>query len=73
MPTLPNPLNLLRHVNARISRKNKIFAAIVAASMISTGTLMATAPKHDPAEVEEKSWPVTSNASARSCVVTGDV
>ncbi len=60
MPSMPNPLNLLRRINAKISRKNKIFAAIVTASMISTGTLMATAPKHDPAEVEEKSWPVSS-------------
>lgn len=65
MPSMPNPLNLLRRVNARISRKNKTLAVIVAASMISTGTLMATAPRHDPAEVEEKSWPVTS-VTARS-------
>jgi RND family efflux transporter MFP subunit len=57
---MPNPLNLLRRINAKISRKNKVLAAIVTASMISTGTLMATAPKHDPAEVEEKSWPVSS-------------
>ena len=60
MPSMPNPLNLLRRINAKISRKNKVLAAIVTASMISTGTLMATAPKHDPAEVEEKSWPVSS-------------
>ncbi|MEP0202428.1 MAG: efflux RND transporter periplasmic adaptor subunit [Halioglobus sp.] len=65
MPTLSNPVNLLRKVSKKIGRKNKILAAIVGASFIFTGTLMATAPKHDPAEIEEKSWPVSS-ITARS-------
>ena len=44
---------------AKISRKNRILAALVAACIVSTGTLMATAPQHDPTVVEEKTWPVT--------------
>jgi HlyD family secretion protein len=43
----------------KISRKNRILAALVAACIVSTGTLMATAPQHDPNVVEEKIWPVT--------------
>ena len=44
---------------ARISRKNRILAGLITACLVSTGTLMATAPKHDPNVVEEKNWPVS--------------
>jgi len=44
----------------KISRKNRILAGLIAACLVSTGTLMATAPKHDPNVIEEKSWPVSS-------------
>ncbi|MBE9537679.1 MAG: biotin/lipoyl-binding protein [Proteobacteria bacterium] len=43
----------------KISRKNRILAGLIAACLVSTGTLMATAPKHDPNVIEEKNWPVT--------------
>ena len=49
----------LRGLVDRISRKNKILAALVGACLISTGTLMATAPQHDPSVIDEKSWPVS--------------
>ena len=44
----------------KLSRKNRAFIGILALSLVSTGTLMATAPKHDPNEVEEKAWPVST-------------
>jgi RND family efflux transporter MFP subunit len=43
----------------KISRKNRILAGLITACLVSTGTLMATAPKHDPNIVEEKNWPVS--------------
>lgn len=49
----------LRGLVNKISRKNKILAALVGACLISTGTLMATAPQHDPSVIDEKSWPVS--------------
>ena len=48
-----------RRFVAKISRKNRILAGLVAACIVSTGTLMATAPQHDPTVVEEKNWPVS--------------
>ena len=49
----------LKRLMTKISRKNRILAALIAACIVSTGTLMATAPEHDPSIVEEKIWPVT--------------
>ena len=48
--------------NLRInpSRKNRSLAIVAAIGLITTGTLMATAPEHDAGEVEEKAWPVTT-------------
>jgi HlyD family secretion protein len=47
-----------------ISRKNRVLAIITCLGLASTGTLMATAPKHDAKEIEEKTWPVTSMSIA---------
>jgi HlyD family secretion protein len=44
----------------KFSRKNRVLAIITLLGLASTGTLMATAPKHDANEVEDKAWPVTS-------------
>ncbi len=52
MPTKFRPIKL--------SRKNRTLFLIIFLGMASTGTLMATAPKHAANEVEEKAWPVTS-------------
>jgi HlyD family secretion protein len=49
----------LKRVATKVSRKNRILAVLIAACIVSTGTLMATAPQHDPSVVEEKIWPVT--------------
>jgi RND family efflux transporter MFP subunit len=49
-------------LTSKLSRKNRVFLGILALSLVSTGTLMATAPKHDPNEVEEKAWPVSTVA-----------
>ena len=49
----------LKSMVSKISKKNKILAALVGACLISTGTLMATAPQHDPSVLDEKSWPVS--------------
>ncbi|MCZ6828782.1 MAG: HlyD family efflux transporter periplasmic adaptor subunit [Gammaproteobacteria bacterium] len=48
--------------NMRInpSRKNRVLALITLAGLATTGTLMATAPEHDAADIEEKAWPVTT-------------
>jgi RND family efflux transporter MFP subunit len=46
-------------LTAGISRKNRILAGLITACLVSTGTLMATAPKHDPNVIKEKQWPVT--------------
>ena len=37
----------------RVGHRNRYLLAVVTASALSTGTLMATAPKHDPRVVEE--------------------
>lgn len=44
----------------KISRKNRLLAIVAVTGLATTGTLMATAPEHDPSIAEEKSWPVTS-------------
>lgn len=44
----------------RVSHKNRLLGLIVMGAAASTGTLMATAPHHDPTVVAEKSWPVTT-------------
>jgi HlyD family secretion protein len=49
----------LQTMASKISRKNKILAALVGACFISTGTIMATAPQHDPSVLDEKSWPIS--------------
>lgn len=49
----------LQAMGSKISKKNKILAALVGACFISTGTIMATAPQHDPSVLDEKSWPVS--------------
>ena len=59
------PMRIFKRLT-RISKKNRVLAAIVTATLLSTGTLMATAPKHDPSAAEEKAWPVSSvTASTR--------
>lgn len=52
MPTKFRPITF--------SRKNRVLAIISLLGLASAGTLMATAPKHDANEVEDKAWPVTS-------------
>jgi HlyD family secretion protein len=44
----------------KFSHKNRVLAIITLLGLASTGTLMATAPKHDANEIEDKAWPVTS-------------
>lgn len=46
----------------RFGRKNRLLAAIVAASALAAGTLMATAPRPEAPAVEEKAWPVSAVA-----------
>jgi HlyD family secretion protein len=53
--TMPTKFRL-----TKLSRKNRTLIIITFLGMASTGTLMATAPKHDANDVEEKAWPVTS-------------
>ncbi len=54
---MKNPLSGLTR---RISTKNRLLLGVVTAAALSTGTLMATAPRHDPTAVEEKAWPVST-------------
>jgi RND family efflux transporter MFP subunit len=49
-------LTLLKRVN----RKNRMLAIIAVAGVTAAGTLMATSPRHDPTEVQEKAWPVSA-------------
>ena len=60
MLTITSVKDAGKRLMGKISRKNRILAGLIAASLVSTGTLMATAPKHDPNVVEEKNWPVSS-------------
>ena len=53
----------------KFSRKNRVLAIITLLGLASTGTLMATAPKHDANEVEDKAWPVTSMPVATADIV----
>jgi len=46
----------------KISRKNKLLALVSCGGLFLTGTLMATAPAHDPTVIDETAWPVTSMA-----------
>lgn len=59
MQAITSLTHRLKNTASRISRKNRILAALVGACLISTGTIMATAPQHDPSVLDEKSWPVS--------------
>ncbi len=59
MQTITRLTPRLQGVLSKISKKNRILAALVGACLISTGTIMATAPQHDPGVLDEKSWPVS--------------
>lgn len=44
----------------RLSRKNQAFLIALGLGVFATGSLLATAPHHDPQVVEEKVWPVST-------------
>ncbi|MEM0954295.1 MAG: HlyD family efflux transporter periplasmic adaptor subunit [Pseudomonadota bacterium] len=53
-------------LNMRIkkpSKKNQALLAITCVGLAATGTLMATAPSHDPNQVAERVFPVTTMAA----------
>lgn len=64
---LPTVFSRLRQLGKRsISHKNKLLLAAAITTVTATTTLLATAPRHDPNVVEEKVWPVSAVAVARS-------
>lgn len=60
-----SPRRLLALVR-KVSRKNRVLLGITAGTLLSAGTLMATAPRHDPTVVEEKAWPVSTVTTEKS-------
>jgi multidrug efflux pump subunit AcrA (membrane-fusion protein) len=52
------------NLRTKISRKNQLLAVVSFCGVFLTGTLMATAPEHDPTVIDETAWPVTSMAVA---------
>jgi multidrug efflux pump subunit AcrA (membrane-fusion protein) len=48
------------NLHKRISRKNRLLVLIACGGMAATGTLMATAPRHDDVQAQEKAWPVSA-------------
>jgi HlyD family secretion protein len=59
MQVISRFIHRLKNMAGNISKKNRILAALVGACVVSTGTIMATAPQHDPSVLDEKSWPIS--------------
>lgn len=51
---------LIAPLGRHLSRKNQAFLIALGLGVFATGSLLATAPHHDPQVVEEKVWPVST-------------
>ena len=52
--------SLMTTLRGRLNRKNQVFLLSLGLGMLATGSLLATAPRHDPQVVDEKIWPITT-------------
>lgn len=55
------PRNTMTLIKRRITRKNLLFCMAIAGGMFATTFIMATAPEPAPAELVEKTWPVSTS------------